>query len=78
MSKYICPICKHEVTIEKISQHSGMDGYYDNWIIQCNNCKLVNVEYPADSFYGRDYYKTEESALEAYNSTCQKYYKKGE
>lgn len=68
-----CPVCGSEVTIEKERQNGGMDGGYYDWKIFCNNCNLVNVYYPADCFYGREYYETPCSALAAFDNYSMKF-----
>lgn len=70
MSK--CPICGNEVKIEKVDHSEGMDGRYYDWLISCDKCRLLNAEYSADGFYGRDYYETEQSALDAFDKDCSK------
>ena len=62
-----CPICNHTLDIDKVDYSSGMDGRYHNWRIRCNNCNLIDVEYPADCFYGRDYYHTKDEVIEHFN-----------
>lgn len=73
-----CPVCGNEVTIEKERQNGGMDDSYYDWKITCNNCHLINVYYPADCFYGRDYYETQCSALAHFDNYNIKFNKKGE
>lgn len=72
MSKHVCPICGNEVTIEKIGTSAGMEGRYYDWVISCNNCKLLHVEYSADNFYNRTYCKTQEEALAKFDEMCRK------
>lgn len=68
--KHICPICGHEVEIEKIEESGGMDGRYSDWQITCPNCHLLQIEYSADGFYGRDYCETAEEALAKFDAHC--------
>lgn len=72
MSKHVCPICGNEVTIEKVGTSAGMEGRYYDWVITCNNCKLLHVEYSADNFYNRTYCKTEKEALAKFDEMCRK------
>ena len=73
MKRYICPICGHKVMIEKIEESSGMDGRYCDWLITCPNCRLLKMEYSADGFYGRDYCKTAEDALQKFDAYCERF-----
>lgn len=66
-----CPICNHILNIDKIAHPSGMDGRYYNWRVKCSNCYLINIEYAADSFYGREYYETKDEVIEAFNKTLE-------
>lgn len=72
MSKHVCPICGNEVKIEKIGTSAGMEGRYYDWVITCDNCKLLHVEYSADNFYNSSYCKTEEEALAKFDEMCRK------
>ena len=65
-----CPFCGGKVKIQKIRKNGGMDGAYWNWHIYCENCVLLHAEYAADSFYGREYYKTESEALDTFERYC--------
>lgn len=59
-----CPICGAHLIIEKEAQNGGMDGRYYNWVVRCGNCHLLNIEYAADNFYGREYYETPEAVMD--------------
>lgn len=71
---HVCPVCKSDkVIIEKYFISHGMDGSYENWSISCNNCKLVEMDFAADGFYGRDYLKSKEEVIQKWNETCALY-----
>lgn len=72
-----CPICKHEVTINKIAENGGMDGRYYNWEITCNHCHFLHKQYPADNFYGREYYESADATLEQFKIDCDKILNEG-
>ena len=67
-----CPICNHILNIDKVEHSSGMDGRYYNWRVECSNCYLINIEYAADSFYGREYYRTKDEVIEVFNKGLEK------
>lgn len=73
MSKHLCPVCKHEVSIKMVEENGGMDGRYCNWRISCDHCHLVRVDYPADCFYGREYYETPQLALDEFDKYCKQF-----
>ena len=58
-----CPVCGDKLIIHKEAQNGGMDGRYYDWVIECQNCHLIHIEYAADCFYGREYYETPEDAM---------------
>lgn len=64
-----CPFCGNkDIIIEKRSRNGGMDGSYENWLIECRKC-FAEMDIPADGFYGRKYY-TKEEAITMWN--CRK------
>ena len=67
-ARHPCPVCGNEVTITKEQLNDGGGWQYCDWKISCNNCHLINVYYPADGFYGREYYETPCSALATFDN----------
>ena len=62
----LCPCgCGGEVKLSKIVKSSGMDGCYEDWEIFCPKCG-GSWYWPADDFYGRDFY-TKERVIELWN-----------
>lgn len=71
---HVCPVCKSDnIIIEKYCISHGMDGSYENWSIRCDNCKLIEMGFAADGFYGRDYLKSKEEVIQKWNETCAMY-----
>ena len=71
-----CPLCgSKNITIKKVCKNGGMDGSYYDWNIRCNECRAVNVDYAADEFHGRKFYKTIEDAITAWNEVCEMFLK---
>ena len=62
-----CPICNHELMMTKKTFSAGMDGSYRDWVVECTHCRLLQFEISADSFYGREYAKTRDEAVEKFN-----------
>lgn len=60
-----------EISVNKRAYNAGMDGYYNDWVFHCNKCGC-DINYPADGFYGRDYYKTIEDAIVKWNKDHEK------
>ena len=60
-----------EISVNKRAYNEGMDGYSNDWVFHCNKCGC-DINYPADGFYGRDYYKTIEDAIAKWNKDHEK------
>ena len=67
---HTCPICGIKVSIDKVKLTGELGCSYYDWVISCNNCNLINVHYPADSYWERSYYKTPDEALNAFEERC--------
>ena len=57
-----CPICGEILNYTKVRESQGMDGSSYDWEIRCSGCGITKT-YPADGFYGREYYTEEEMIL---------------
>ncbi len=68
-----CPICNHELLLNKETFSAGMDGSYQDWVVECTNCRLLRFEISADCFYGREYAKTRDEAIGKFNSYISKF-----
>lgn len=58
-------LCGGKVRLSKVEKNGGMDGRYDDWEIFCPKCG-GSWYWPADCFYGRDFY-TKEQVIELWN-----------
>ena len=68
-----CPVCNHELVLTKERFSAGMDGSYQDWIVECPNCHLLRFEISADCFYGREYAKPIDEAVEKFNCYISKF-----
>ena len=68
-----CPVCNHKLSLTKETFSAGMDGSYRDWVVECPNCRLLRFEISADCFYGREYAKTRDEAVEKFNYYISKF-----
>ena len=73
MQIHACPVCKSPVTIDKIRKNGGWNENYDDWIVKCGECGLISASFPADNYYGREFFGTETDAIKEWNKVCEKY-----
>ena len=67
---HVCPICGVKINIDKVTMTGELGCSYYDWLISCNNCTLINLHYPADSYHERRYFKTSDEALNAFEERC--------
>lgn len=73
MQIHNCPICgSNKFMLEKIHETAGWNDNYTDWRLHCERCHMYMV-FPADDFYDREYYKTEEDVIKIWNELCEKY-----
>lgn len=68
-----CPICNHELMMTETALFADMDGWYRDWIVECTHCRLLRFEISTEGFYGREYEKAREEAVEKFNHYISKF-----
>ena len=73
-----CPLCGAPINVYKITQWDGMDGAHHEWRFRCFHCAMVNADYPADNFYGRNYFATKDDAIAEWNQNIKSFTKQAQ
>ena len=62
-----CKLCGNDnISFEKRTSCQGFGEYCTDWIFYCKKCGCT-LKFAADNFYGREYYRTEEEAINRWN-----------
>ena len=62
-----CKLCGNDdISLEKRRSCEGFGESCDDWVFYCKKCGCT-LTFAADNFYGREYCRTEEEAINRWN-----------